>query len=434
ALLASGYTFGLFAIAGAVVATLNGGGALPVSATIGNSNVAGTFLAMLMPLALYEVFDASSWSGRIVALNVVLVVGTTLLLTLSRSSWLGATVGVIVLAAGWRRLVPRLAPMAALVAAAAAVVMGGAGPTINRRLASIVQPADWGSRPHIWRDTLDMVASRPLFGYGPDNFGLVYPNYQTGAWEISGTGSVLQIDKAHAETLQVAATQGVVGLAAYVFILFALVRSFWRSGRDELSVALFAAVVAYQVTLQLNFTQVAAAIPFWIMVAAAAVVWERPSERYIATVPAGRETRAVIVSAGLVPAAVLATVLVAFPYLADASLRVAVESDFVGHGPDAIHAAQRAAQLVPYESVYQVEIGNLAFERGAWWDARSAYQLAATLGSYNPYLFRNLALVDINLGRREDALAAAEQALVLDRFDPATRALVDQLREDARTP
>ena len=55
------------------------------------------------------------------------------------------------------------------------------------------------------------------------------------------------------------------------------------------------------------------------------------------------------------------------------------------------------------------------------------YLEAIRLGTYNPFVFMNLALVDIQLGRRVEALAAAKRAVELDPFDPASRALVAQL-------
>jgi tetratricopeptide (TPR) repeat protein len=76
------------------------------------------------------------------------------------------------------------------------------------------------------------------------------------------------------------------------------------------------------------------------------------------------------------------------------------------------------------ESVYATEVGNIAFERGDWTTAREAYGVAASLGTYNPAVYRNLALADRNLGLTDEARAAARRAVELDRFDPANRALL----------
>jgi tetratricopeptide (TPR) repeat protein len=77
--------------------------------------------------------------------------------------------------------------------------------------------------------------------------------------------------------------------------------------------------------------------------------------------------------------------------------------------------------------VYSVELANLAVERHDLIAARAAYLEAARLGTYNAFVYMNLALVDLQLGRREEALSAARKAVELNRFDPATQALVSQI-------
>jgi len=300
-------------------------------------------------------------------------------------------------------------------------------------LTPVDQVSASGDRPAVWRDTLRLTASRPLLGYGPDNFGLVFPRFQT-----TYIGPQ-QWDKAHAESLQVAATQGLVGLAAYVLILVAFIRAFWRAilppplagegrgGGRAGAVAIFSAWVAYEVTLQLNFSALAASLPFWIFAAAAMESWGLSPSRLVENVSlprsrgkAGWRLTTITITA-LTALAVVATV---FPYLADSHLRVAVTADFQGQSAVAQNAAAQARDLAPRESVYAVEVGNIAFERGDWVGAASAYGDAAVLGTYNPLVYRNLALADRYLGRFADARAAAEKAVELDRFDPANRALL----------
>jgi len=49
------------------------------------------------------------------------------------------------------------------------------------------------------------------------------------------------------------------------------------------------------------------------------------------------------------------------------------------------------------------------------------------LGTFNPRLFRDLAVIDSDMGLRQEALAAAQQAVYLDRFDPANQAMLAQM-------
>jgi tetratricopeptide (TPR) repeat protein len=296
---------------------------------------------------------------------------------------------------------------------------------IETRATSVFDVNAWGPRPAIWRDSVKLIASRPVLGYGPDNFGLVYPRFQA---DYLGQQPV---DKAHAESLQVAATQGLIGLAAYVLVLAAFVRAFWR-GRQRLgAVAIFAGWVAYQVTLQLNFSALAASLPFWIFAAAAMESWGA-TRRSSVPLRASRHDSSppprawpVITIAALAGLAIIGTV---FPYLADSRLQVAVAADAEGRLGAAKAAAAQANELAPQESVYAVEVGNIAFERSDWTGAAEAYDAASRLGTYNPLVYRNLALAEINLGRFAEARAAAAMAVELDRFDPANRALLAGLQ------
>ncbi len=277
----------------------------------------------------------------------------------------------------------------------------------------------WGPRPAIWRDSLKLIASRPVLGYGPDNVGLVFPRFQA---DYLGRQ---QVDKAHAESLQVAATQGLVGLAADVLVLGTFVRAFWLGRQRAGAVAIFAGWVAYQVTLQLNFSALAASLPFWIFAAAAMESWG--ATRPISLPLWGRAGWG-LATITIVALSALAIVGTAFPYLADSRLLVAVKADVDGRLAAAGAAAAQASELAPEESVYAVEVGNIAFERSEWASAADAYDAAARLGTYNPLVYRNLALAEINLGRFADARAAAAKAVELDRFDPANRALLAGLQ------
>lgn len=430
-LLVSGYVVAAIAIVQAATDSLRQETFGPAFGTLGQQNVLGAFLAMLIPLAYRELIEATRWSGRVLALNAIAVLGLALLLTFSRSAWLATVVAAIVLLAGTRHTRAKIWLAGGLAVVLVAVVtlaaFNAAGGRLEHSLAAramtVFDPSAWGPRPAIWRDTLQLIASRPILGYGPDNFGLVYPRFQA-----SFLGPQ-QVDKAHSEALQVWATQGLLGLGAYIWLLAAFVRAFVKARHSEGAVAIFAGWVAYQVTLLLNFSALAAAFPFWIFAAAAIESWgaTTPAKPRALAGKRWAATAGVVVAA----AAVLAVVSTALPYAADAHLLNAVNADF-GRRPDtARNEAADALRLWPFESVYAVEIGNVAFERSDWAAARLAYADAARLGTYNPLVYRNLALADRNLGLRSEGEVAARKAVELDRFDPANLALLAEFEAAA---
>ena len=195
-------------------------------------------------------------------------------------------------------------------------------------------------------------------------------------------------------------------------------------------IAVLAGLAAYQVALQLNFTALAAALPFWVAAAAAMELWGATRVTRI-TLGHGRlvALAAAVAIAGMFALAVIGVVR---PYMADSRLLAAVQADVEGRSAAAQAPARQARELAPQESVYAVEVANIAFERGDWVRAADAYLDAAALGTYNPLVYRNLALADRNLGRISEARAAARKAFELDRYDPANRALLAQLQALSR--
>ena len=434
-LLASGYVVAVIAILQAVGDTVRQGEVVPAFGSLGNSNVLGAFLAMVFALACHELITARSIGARVMVVNLLIVVGLALLLSFSRSAWLGTAIGGVIVVVGARANISRgaVGVVAGGVVAAALVLLllNATGFELERRLLArgltLFNPSEWGgSRLHIWLDSVRVIASRPLVGYGPDNFGLVFPRFETGDWGVGIRDIHQQVDKAHAETLQVAATQGLLGLAAYAWVVIAFVLSFWTARGREGALGLLAAFVAYQVTIQPNFTALAAAFPFWILAAAAMVLFEAAPPWRTFAIPR-RGLRLGISSVMVASLVALSIPLVVFPLVADTQLRLALDALSRGDRDAGWELAARAASLAPQESVYRVEVANVAIDRHDLPAARLAYLEAVRLGTYNPFVYRNLALVDVQLGRRAEALSAARMAVELNRFDPANQALVAQL-------
>jgi O-antigen ligase len=414
AMLAGAYLVGLLAIGQWLLDTLAGSQVPRAFGTLGNSNVLGAYLVMLIPFAYHELRCATSGGWRLLAANVLGTMGLAVVMSVSHSAWLGLAVAAAILLAG--RQYPVLSfRRQILIGVGGLAILAAVAPIALSRSTVLTQ------RVGIWGDSIPLIASRPLFGYGPDTFGLVFPRFESKPWVY-----YTQIDKAHSEVLQVAATQGLVGLAIFVWILAAFVVAFWRGRRHPGAWPLFAGWAAYQVVVMVNFTALGSAFPFWIFAAASMVVWG--ATREVRWVP--EQTRVPATAAGVVLTAgalALALPVVAMPYLADLNLQQAVVAQWSLRTSDAARLAASARALNPQESVYAVEAANVALDKQDWAAARGAYLDAIWLGTFSPRLYRNLAIADSNLGLRAEALAAAQQAVYLDRWDPANQALLAQM-------
>ena len=138
-------------------------------------------------------------------------------------------------------------------------------------------------RLYIYRDTLPLILERPLLGHGPDNFAGPFDAHQGDdlrATLTNGeTGVEKVVDKAHNNLLQVAATTGLLGLAAYLWLLVSYFRNAYESGGWPV-IALSGGVLAYVLQLQTAFSTIATGVTFWaVLGVSVAVMRLRSRER-----------------------------------------------------------------------------------------------------------------------------------------------------------
>lgn len=445
--LLSGYIVAVAAVLQSGFGLLGGGyfrfagGAIRADVTLANPDFLGIFLAMLLPVALAKLINQRPLYTRILAANLVIVLTLALLLTYTRSAWIGALIGTVVvlsLRRGRFHVWSALAFAAALLIGIAILAGARAAETgtnqasvVDNIYARVVSIADLSAgtesrRLQIWRDTIPLIASRPILGYGPDTFGLVFPKFET----ANQQGTLW--DKAHEEVLGTAATQGIVGVLAYAWIMVAFIRAFWVGRRRRGAVALFGGWVAYEIGVQVNFSYIPTSAPFWLFAAAAIVTWG-PNVQPVRVGAFRRMIAIPVLAAGSVLLAALAIPAVVLPYLADADY---YSSQAAGDLRQARSLIAQARTLAPYGATYATQAGDFALDLDSndnpspnadWAGALEAYTTAARLGSYAPETFRHLAIAHEHFGDRVAAVAAARRAVELDPYDPHSQALLVRL-------
>jgi len=406
--------------------------------TMANPVELGTYLAMLLPLALAEVLTVSSIEQRLLSASALIILTAGLVLTFTRAAWAAALVGVVIVALvnppNRQLVIGGSVAIVALVAVLALAVatgrIGGASSLTHALGSRVVSPTSLsqGSIPArlaVWSDSLKLLGRHPFLGSGPDTFGLVYPSV-----ESSGEPG---IDKAHNDVLQVAVTNGLLGVLAYYLIVAAIVVQLWRHRRVRWVAALFAGLVAYYIALQAEFSWVPSALPFWLFAGAtfAAAFGTSRGASHRLIWPHWRRTAlaASIAAAGLV----VAYFAVVPDLYADRIFARAITDAGVGAKDTARLEVAWARTLNPHQSIYAVEAGHLAldmrfgFRPGPNADvvaARNAYQDAVQLGTTDPSAYRGLAVADAALGDRADAIAAARRAVQLNSLDPGNAAVL----------
>ena len=170
-----------------------------------------------------------------------------------------AALGYAVLTRGRGRWIARAA-LAALAVSAVAIAVrvsapdGIAGLRFDHPVADYVasvhlQRPGVQSRLAAWEAGLEGLAARPVLGWGPENFSAVFGRF------ASGYGAVAEPhDQAHGKLVELAATTGVPGLAAYLALWTLAFGVLWRAARGmaarDRALAVFAGAALFGVLTQ----------------------------------------------------------------------------------------------------------------------------------------------------------------------------------------
>lgn len=265
------------------------------------------YLVLAAPLAILA---AAAWRrGRAWVLPpLVGLVVTGLALTQQRGAWVAAAASVAVLGAFilYQRRDGKELRRVALAAIAglgiALAVLAGTGSL--GRLADRSRSVRSGLEPRLelWQPAVEMIRSRPLFGWGLGSFNTAYdvlhPPGSDGARQHRGS--------AHSLYLQLASERGLLGLLAFAWLIWVVIACLRSPQPGEATTALalgatLAAFLAYGL-VQYMFHLRAIAWLFWLLVGAVAVVTRHEPTRAFGRRP--------LFAAALLAALVLARALV----------------------------------------------------------------------------------------------------------------------------
>lgn len=199
----------------------------------GQPNELGAYTAVLVILAAALYFSLPYGSpARVLPAVCAVTSAAALVVSLSRSSWIGFALGLavlLVMAPAVRR--PVAQGFAGLAVGLGVVV--AARPShplvsiVAERAASIVDGGrnPYDDRPAIWQEALRQVAARPYLGSGPGGYPVL-------AARTPSQVTTVAPDHAHDLVLTVAAEQGLVGVgllvAAVLVAAFAVARALHR--------------------------------------------------------------------------------------------------------------------------------------------------------------------------------------------------------------
>jgi O-antigen ligase len=262
----------------------------------GNPDLLGGFLVLVLPitlaLALTEeqtIWRAVYWAGFLFTVWVWIS-------SFVRGAWIGGTVALLILvgAAVWSRFKPKAIDWGFLGATGLTGIvlivrsMSASNDVMNfgKRLVSIAATNEGSSKTRfeIWQAAVDAIKDRPLFGFGPDTFRLVFPKYKPVGY-TADAGYLSVADNVHNYPLQLTAGVGIPGfLMLYGLIAWVLTatarHAFARgSGANRLLYAsVWAGVVGYMTHLMFGLSVTGSTVFLWLFLGLLAVPLARSIE------------------------------------------------------------------------------------------------------------------------------------------------------------
>jgi len=207
----------------------------PVS-VFGNPNFLSDFLIVIIPLTLSRWYMARAMPIKVLLAAYALMQLGLLFLTSSRGAWIGIAIGLVLwfwlvasrnerltrtrIRAWWQDQSPRLKGFAVVVAVAGILGAAGIGLYLLRSLNDPGRSSDL--RGEIYTAAVQLFAEKPLTGQGLFTFG-------RGLVRLPGINPDKPHSHAHDLPLQIAAELGIVGLAALVITLYVAYRTTRRN-------------------------------------------------------------------------------------------------------------------------------------------------------------------------------------------------------------
>jgi len=424
--------------------------------SLGNPNFLAAYILMSLPIAVMFFLTARRRGWKTVMLVATLLMVLAIFFTKSRGALYGLLAEGALLSGylAWNHLkggglvrrnrnaLIALACLAGLTLFSGQV-RSAIVETVTRTAATLnAKHITMTPRLYIWRSALQMMRDHPVLGSGLDTFQITFPKYRlVEYWQLEWNGTP---EKAHNFFLQIGATTGLLGLAAWLWMIvgfFVVVIRQWRTMsplRQHLSVGILLAQTGFLVQNQFNFTVVAYGSLFWFLLAlgptlnreeeaAPAAAGAKPEPFSLNQVPLGRWVgylaAMVLVMTGLTLSMRL--------WVADVYFKRGMIYLSGGYSQNALAEFGRAVDLDPYREIYWVKYG-IAFEEAAKGAADKApllkraaeiHQRTIGMNPLNGYDYNNLGRVYkywgdfVDRAKLADAEAACKKATEMGPYN-----------------
>ncbi|MDH5661361.1 MAG: O-antigen ligase family protein [Elusimicrobiota bacterium] len=346
-----------------------------VWSTLGNPNFLGPYLIMVIPIYLVFLMRAETVRKKLLYSLFTLISVLALIFTYSRAAWLGMAVGLIVFAFMVNKKQLKANSFFLMGIMVSSIILVSIYPRlylrpeertatmkpIVERAVSTVDFKEPGitARLSAWETTIKMTLKRPILGFGLDTLGMSFRRFMSKDYEkLAGRFSTAGY--AHNEFLQYGTTIGLVGLGAYLFLLFVFFRILIKvsRGKDKnlLVSGLCASCVALLVNNQFSFSTIVPATLLWFFFGLGVSLSEGEKKEFQFSIPVKAKysiSAAVVVVTGLL-------CLFCFRFLVASRFdRLAQDSQADRNWEQAIVLQEKSVEFNPLEGIYRMHLAKI---------------------------------------------------------------------------
>ena len=251
--------------------------------TIGNPTFLAKFLVLMLPLAIGCFLQSEQQKEKRLLLGSILVLFSALMVTFTRASLVSFACSLGLLAALLKGtvLLPGKKQLRIIVVCILCIIMlvelqamirnkgmaGNSSPSITKKVQSLFK-GELQARLYLWEKAIMVIKERPLLGYGLDNQGSALERFSLEYARTFNHAGVL--DRAHNNYIDIALAQGLVGLAAYLWVILTFLRWLYKTTKAEKSTkqkimycGLLAAFCGYCINDFFTFSTVSVSPTFW---------------------------------------------------------------------------------------------------------------------------------------------------------------------------
>ncbi len=382
------------------------------------------YLSLIFPMALAcalfrTLLRSRTKEGafRILSGLAALLLFSGILLSLSRSGWMSALLGVSVLlwVSPWHlqeRMPSVLKRRAALAVRFSLVILclllilslffvgpGGRKQVDSRLQETVMQDTGLGGRVSIWKDALGMIRDFPLLGVGLGSWPDLFPHYQTPPWS-SGL-----YREAHNDYLELLSETGIIGFGFLAWFFYRCAKILFRSPRllSRKVLPLFAAllsalgVMAFHEFFDFNLQIPANAFLFTLFFALALRMTMSAASSQPSNLPASRSSSPRV----FVPAAIA---VVAFALLVFSLNQEIVPYPYNLKEPFSLTDARDLILSHPARASSHLSLFRLVEDKAPPLWQLNELGVALWLEPTNPYVRDLYALALLRMGRKQEGL------------------------------